>query len=275
VISSLGGVVENVYRVSRQTGEVSQLFSSSGSHESAQFSNDGNRIVVLRHPEGLLSVCSGDGSACRQLTNVGAAGSPRFSPDDRLVAFDAYQSGGFQVFVVAADGGPARRLAPGARPTWSRDGTWIYFNCKGGMETLCKVPSAGGEVLEVGVPSGAEAAEGPDGSTLYYIKPGHVGVWAAPATGGAEQRVLDLGSEGKWAMGKQGIYTLSRTGVWAIEYFDLATKKAARVVRVPILDRQARQGVGPAFSVSSDEQWFLCGAFERYETDLKLVENFR
>src|SRR5262245_43594800 len=59
-------------------------------------------------------------------------GSPRWSPDGSLVAFDAQEANGDRhVWVIPSEGGAARQLTKEsgdqAAPTWSHDGQWIYY----------------------------------------------------------------------------------------------------------------------------------------------------
>lgn len=74
-------------------------------------------------------MCDADGGNAVQITHFGGpvAGTPRWSPDGRQIAFDGRPDGNADVFVVGAEGSGLRRLtdAPGedARPAWSQDGT--------------------------------------------------------------------------------------------------------------------------------------------------------
>ena len=59
------------------------------------------------------------------------AGTPRWSPDGRYIAFDSPKSGTPDIYVVSAQGGPVRRItyesSANDMPSWSHDGKWIYF----------------------------------------------------------------------------------------------------------------------------------------------------
>jgi eukaryotic-like serine/threonine-protein kinase len=66
-----------------------------------------------------------------QATNVGTEGRwGRLSPDGRWLAYHSTDSGGLDIFVVAADGGPGKwQVSPNGEqwPRWSRDGKELLF----------------------------------------------------------------------------------------------------------------------------------------------------
>jgi serine/threonine-protein kinase len=72
--------------------------------------------------------------------------APRFSPDDRWVAYNSDQSGSMQVYVQAFPALGARyavTAAGGATPIWSRDGRHIYYvaNEQLNVATISTTPS--------------------------------------------------------------------------------------------------------------------------------------
>jgi dipeptidyl aminopeptidase/acylaminoacyl peptidase len=79
-----------------------------------------------------------------------AAGQPQWSPNGRRIAFDSQREDRtFDVYVIDAAGGPPRRLTPDAsnehRPSWSRDGRWIYFaSDRTGRFEVWRLPADGG-----------------------------------------------------------------------------------------------------------------------------------
>jgi TolB protein len=104
------------------------------------------RIVVAipgpRSPESYLHTVALDGTAPRRLTSSAGSdaivsdGSPAWSPDGRRVAFvrTLFEPGGqgtSHVFVAAADGVRARRVASGSAddmsPAWKPDGHTLVF----------------------------------------------------------------------------------------------------------------------------------------------------
>jgi Tol biopolymer transport system component/DNA-binding winged helix-turn-helix (wHTH) protein/predicted Ser/Thr protein kinase len=279
--SPLGSVVANMHRVSRQFGGTTPLVSSSYPSSSAQYSDDGRRVVFTSARSGTMEIwtCSSNGAHCSQITSLNSfAGSPRFSPDGQYVAFDSPKYGSGDIFVVNSGGGTARRLtveeSNDSRPSWSRDGKWIYFGSdRSGEFQIWKVPVGGGTARQVTRNGGYEPVESLDGKALYYIKRGEEGIWIAPAAGGDEKLVVNQGEEGRWALGARGVYLFSRIQS-AVDYYDLATQTISRVRTLPALNMIAMLGAGPEFAVSPDEQWFLYFAVEQNESDLMLQENF-
>src|SRR5439155_25522169 len=101
------------------------------------------------------------------------AGTPRWSPDGRQLAFDARPDGNSDIFVVPAGGGQMRRLTErlgdDARPAWSADGRSIYFSSdRGGRNEIWRMPAEGGEPVQITRHGGMAVLASRDGLHLYY-----------------------------------------------------------------------------------------------------------
>jgi len=129
-------------------------------------SEDGRKIVYLRQPTPLLGsgdesevwVANADGTGALQLTkNAAQETNAALSPDNSQVLFLAQANAAFEpyyngrLFVVPADGGPARALVGEREPldvdraVWSRDGRSIYMLVNLGVhQELYVVPASGG-----------------------------------------------------------------------------------------------------------------------------------
>src|SRR5260370_33359302 len=170
-----------------------------------------DRLTARTAPKssGLAGFADGEPA---QLTSLGGplAGSPRWSPDSRWIAFDAPKSGNTHIFVISSDGGPPRLLTQGAannvRPSWSNDGKWIYFGSnRSGDWQIWKAPAQGGDAVQVTKGGGRQAVESPDGKLLYYSKYQKPGIWSVPVEGGEESPVLEKARQSIWALPKDGI----------------------------------------------------------------------
>ncbi|HTZ32129.1 MAG TPA: hypothetical protein VMH31_06710, partial [Methylomirabilota bacterium] len=206
-----------------------------------QPSPDGKRLVFSagRTDSGEVWVSNIDGSSPRMLTNLSSAGTPRWSPDSRWIAFDSDgRYGHSAIFVVSVDGGPVHAIvqdeANNSVPSWSRDGKYIYFASNRGTpwesDEVWKVPFSGGPAVQITHHGGFSAFESFDGQTLYYAKSRYQNpeIWQAPVNGGNESRValLHPSTWASWAVTKTGILLLSEyeSSASQLEYFDFASR---------------------------------------------------
>lgn len=209
----------------------------------------------------------------------GFTGSPRWSPDEKTIVFDARPEGPADIYSVSADGGEPKRLtgnpAEDHIPCYSADGRWIYFaSLRSGQRQLYKIPAGGGEAVQI-TRTGAYALIGsPDGRWLYYDKPGGA-LWKEPADGGEETQVLPEGSITAhtltFAFSRLGIYFLGRRAapgggipVMVYRFKDGKIEKVAALEKFPTLH----------LSVSPDEKWMLYTKLDFATDDLMLVENY-
>ncbi len=236
-------------------------------------------------------LCDSEGRNARPLTSFPEAsvtGSPRWSPDGRQIAFDSWENGRSNVFVVSPEGGSPRCLtektADAFLPSWSRDGRWIYFcsNRSGDRQQIWRMPAEGGQAVRVTKNGGFEALVSPDGKTLYYSKldridptSGSAHLWRVPVEGGEETLVFDRAIYPRyWALTERGIYFVPSD--WSpspsIEFLSFATGKVTQIVA---LEKPPVRWVLPGLSISPDGRWILCALVEQDTSDIMLVENFR
>jgi Tol biopolymer transport system component/DNA-binding winged helix-turn-helix (wHTH) protein len=262
------------------SGAVEKLISSTRLDGAPQYSADGTRIAFVSQRTGSdgIWVAGADGREVWQAASLPRAslGCPRWSPDGSRIAFDSTQDGRAHIYVTGVHGGDARRITSGdsvnVRPSWSRDGRWIYFGSdRSGAWEIWKTAPGGGEPVRVTRSGGREAFEDRLGRYLYYTRQRPIrGIWRIPVSGGIEEPVADMGSQGRWAVGGRGLYYLNDRGDLELSEFD----RGRRVV-IPTRGLQMEQGSGGLLAVGPEDRWILVTAQARTESGLTLVEGFR
>jgi serine/threonine protein kinase len=279
----------NIWRVDlkgpgKEPSQPLRFISSTQDQLYPAFSPDGRRIAFMSERSGAqeIWICDSDGSRTLQLTSFGGAAiyGPSWSPDSQNVAFTVAQKGmKDDIYVVSVNGGVPRRMttnpAEDKWPYWSHDGKWIYFSStRSGREEIWKMPSSGGEAVQITRNSGDIPQETPDGEVLYYMKgwPEAVSVWRASVDGNQETKVLDsVDNEGEWTVGKEGIYfftTADKTGHRDLCLYEFATGQIRKVLTI-------QRPVNNHIAVSPDGRTILYPQSEESGSVLMLVDNFR
>ena len=214
---------------------------SGGRNEGAQFSPDGTKIVYMSNRTGgrNLWVSDADGRNGRQITTIGDAGTPRWSPDGSSIAFDAKVHEFSAVFLVDRDGGALRVMALGAAnnsvPSWSRDGQSIYFaSDRTGRYEVWKMPVTGGSAQQVTHEGGFAAFEAGDGKTVYYSKTQFPNPDLWEFDGRAESPLPSIvrpGTWASWALNGNTIYFVQQGpgDQAALDALDLASRKMQQI----------------------------------------------
>lgn len=245
-----------------------------------QFSPDGEKLAYMSDRSGTMEIWMShrDGSNPFQLTAVGGAGTPRWSPDSQAVVFDAYSEGHSRIATINLRDGAPQVLTPGPYesvcPSWSHDGKWIYFASERlGDRQVWKVPATGGTPVQVTRHGGHAALESPDGKTVYYAKTfvAEPEIWQVPVEGGAETPLplVRPGTWASWQVVKGGIVFVGPSlGHQAVlSFFDFASHKTTTIAvlkRTPFWLGATPDGRTVAFDQPGQEQ-----------AQAMLVENFR
>jgi serine/threonine protein kinase/Tol biopolymer transport system component len=270
----------------RTVAQPASIIASTRAELSPQFSPDGKRIVFESDRDGYpeIWVAASDGSGAAQLTMLKSprSGSARWSPDGTRIVFDSLASGDNDIWMVGSEGGPPKQLttepANDARPSFSRDGRWIYFRSdRSGSQQIWKIPSSAPfrPAARLTQNGGFDADEALDGKLLYYTR-SQGGLWSMPVEGGEGTMVLENVLPGLWALAENGIYYLdvagrSPDGAAPLMWFSFATHKLVQVgaVRRPIIPAT------PTVSVTSDGRRIAWSQIDRQQSELMLIENFR
>jgi Tol biopolymer transport system component len=277
----------NIWRIELQgnvqKGNQSRLISSTRQDYSPQYSADGKKITFTSGRTGSneIWVCDADGQNPVPITSFGGpdVGSPRWSPNAEQIAFDSLAPGHRAIYVVGAQGGKPRRLNnddfDNVRPSWSRDGQWIYFGSnRTGDWQLWKAPAAGGQAIQVTKQGGREGFESTDGRFVYYTKGfGLAGLWKISTESGEEAPVVDGVHQGFWALLDQGVYFVNpdATPNATVEYFNFATNRMTKTAEI----EKNLQLVYPSVAVSPDGRSLLFAQSDSFESDIMLVEGFQ
>lgn len=133
------------------------------------------------------------GASPRQLTRFGGpyVQAPSWAPDGEALVFAVPVEGNFDVYRVAAAGGPVLRLTahPGRdrAPSFSADGAAVYFSSdRDGDFALWRMSASGGEPTRVGEGRFAREHEG----HLYFTRSRQSGLFRRSLEGGDVETVL-------------------------------------------------------------------------------------
>jgi Tol biopolymer transport system component/DNA-binding winged helix-turn-helix (wHTH) protein len=221
-----------------------RIMATNSINQGTQLSPDERQIVFESTHSGSgdeIWKSNADGSDVRQLTFLrGKAGTPRWSPDGRWIAFDLQLKGHSQISLMDEEGRNVRSISGGdyenAVPSWSRDGAFLYFASKRtGVWQVWRHELSSGRESQVTRQGGFYASETYDGKTLYYSGLKGGGLWKTPVGGGEEQHVTDIphrGYGGHFAVTDDGLYLIdsdSEPGP-SIVYYDFQTQRSRPVL---------------------------------------------
>jgi Tol biopolymer transport system component len=266
------------------------FIASTASDDHPRYSPDGTRIAFVSRRSGAdeIWVCEDDGASPVRLTSMGGplVIGPQWSPDGKRIAFFAAtgEAGKYVVYTIDAEGGQPTRLTTDekileALPAWTRDGKSVYVaSGRSGALQIWKLPIAGGRSIQVTRNGGAEAAEAPDGGSIYYsrVPESGPGLWRVAADGGDEVPVLPSVRFGYWSLNRRGIYFLdfgvARGAPRPVKFFNFESQQT---VDVGVVESSVAWTNTPGFAISPDGRWLLYTSLETTDADLMLLENFR
>jgi dipeptidyl aminopeptidase/acylaminoacyl peptidase len=203
------------------TGKVEQLTTGTHYEHSVDWSPDGAELLFLSNQDtdddeffnyDVFAMKLADKSIRRVTATESAEYHPRWSPDGRLIAFQATRRGltdrettmeDTHVWVMNADGSGRRDLGAGVDnrqgvPQWSPDGTSVLFTVQErGQVRLYRAPVAGGKPEVVVADRGAVGSFSMARSTLAYTlaTPSDLAQLYLRAGSGQARRVTDLNAQ--------------------------------------------------------------------------------
>jgi Tol biopolymer transport system component len=165
-------------------------------------------------------------------------------------------------------------------PSWSPDGSWLYFSSnRTGREEVWKMPAAGQAGVQLTHGGGFNPIAAPDGRTVYFLRSEkELGLWSVSTDGRAETRVIETNPEQEiditnWAVTVRGIYFLEgkRGETYTLEFFDFDTRRTT-----PLTTLGGPNGtfVILGLTVAPDESSVLYAERDKFDLDLMLVEDF-
>src|SRR6266446_2056279 len=247
---------------------------------SPQYSPDGKKLAYMSDRSGTMEiwVSDRDGTNAVQLSAVGNAGTPRWSPDSQSIVFDANRRNSAGIYVISLRAGAPRLLTQDEYenrcPSWSQDGKWIYFaSTRTRNWQVWKVPSDGGTPVQVTRLGGHAAFESADGKVVYYAKTPYANpeIWQIPANGGRESLISSRvrpPTWASWSVIETGILFAESSGKGApvLNLFDPASRRIRTMGTldiVPFWLTATRDGKTVAFDKPG---W--------HQAQIMLIENF-
>jgi Tol biopolymer transport system component len=265
----------------------SRVLVSATGNSSAQLSPSEQQLVFhsLRSGTEQIWKSNADGGDPLQLTffETGFPGTPRWSPDEKWIAFD-YRSSAHrgQIYLIDSEGRNLRRLSSDDShtdcvPSWSRDDKAVFFasNRSGDWQVWRREISTGKET-QITQHGGFAAFESYDAKTLYYSKFDRGGIWKIPVGGGQESLVTDslhLGYWGNFAVTDNGLYLVDADakGGPALLYYNFQTRRLS-----PILTfEKTPVPWTPNLAASRDGRTLLFAQVEFENSTVSMVENFQ
>ena len=254
------------------------LIASTYQDREAKYSPDGTKVVFISTRSGQPAVWRSNADGTNQVligrVDQGVPGSPRWTPDNRSVVFDASSDEtGSDVFIVSAEGGVPRRLTsqPGHEfnPAASRDGRWVYFSS---ADQLWKVSIKGAEIVRLVAEAGSGPQESFDGRTLYFLRGGEV--WRMPTQGGPAELFKGNMITGTWSLTKEDLYEVRlRPGAAPqLVAHNLQTRAERLVYTFP---PQMEFFASNVVDISPDGRFALVSPVTRDESDLVVVDGLR
>ena len=266
---------------------------SSVRDSNAQFSPDGRRMAFCSGRSGdefEIWVANTDGSNPERLTRGPGRWqcSPAWSPDGKRIAFDSQaEDGSWHIWTIDVEGGTPQPITKDVgdqiRPSWSRDGQWIYFAWRRGTNSDIWRTRGPHQPHERVTHDGTEsrAWESADGNGVFFKRyESDSPLYFQPLSGGASRPVIACVRFLRYSIARQGIYYVpcqppgSVDRDMPVRVLNPVTGEDRHVATLEIVVPAAGLTVG-SFAVSPDGQTILYSRLVSHGADLMLIENFK
>jgi Tol biopolymer transport system component len=287
----------NIYRIpANGVGKPEELIASTLRDQGATYSPDGS-IAFISDRSGSKEIwlAKGDGSQQVQVTHFSGPSIDhlQWSPDGRMLAFDARPHGYSDIFTLECDsakmgcGQPKPlSMAPAVIPSWSADGEFIYFaSNRTGRWEIWRVDLSGGRPLQLTNNGGYMSRESRDGKWLYFSKYMRDSIWRTPGSQAQNRSAFGeaevIGPPYKvktddWTLTADEIVFLepaTSTKLAAIRAYRIATGRTRSILELPELLPDTRGNMG--VSVSPDSGWVLYSQLDRSASNVMVADHIR
>lgn len=232
----------NIWRVQLKAGKIGtpqRFLASMGQNHSPSFSPDSHTIAFVSDRSGSPDIwlCDNDGQHLRQLTHFGGPwlGTIRWSPDSTSIVFDARPKGHSAIYRMAVNQGKPELVEDQSpfearRPSWSRDGRYIYFDTtRGGAPEIWKRDLKTNQNQIIAIAGFQVGIESPDGRRLFYQENEHRNLWISDPDGSSPRQIPEVHPtpDLDWAPIGTSVYFASSTSTGGADIlaFDLSTNK--------------------------------------------------
>ncbi|WP_187142979.1 PD40 domain-containing protein [Terriglobus albidus] len=273
----------NIWRLPLKGDEIGtpqRFLASTGQNHSPSFSPDGRTIAFVSDRSGSPEIwlCDNSGQQLRQLTHFAGPwlGTIRWSPDSSSIVFDARPKGHSAIFKMAVNQGKPELVEDQPpfevrRPSWSRDGRYIYFDTtRGGAPAIWRRDLQTNQNQVIAPAGFMIGIESPDGKRLFYQENEQRHVWVSDPDGSSPRQLSQVSPtpDLDWTLIGTSVYFASSTSTGGTDIlaFDLSNEKLKKLGHV---SQNLALGT-PSFVISPDGLTLLYAAIDNSSSEIKL-----